>query len=159
MLRALAQVDGSEAHSGAADGEFRFPAAVEHAFARVAEFADCFAVPFAVFECRLYSPGLFAGVLFHAVAAASRVPDFVWRLACPAAVDTFRLLRDCPCLSPRTDGTRLRSRGRSCQYGHWVDDLRLRLLNVLLVASTSEKSVSASPLFRAIVQISLQVCP
>ena len=46
-----------------------------------------------------------------AVAAASGVPDFVWRLACPAAVDTYCPLLGCPCLSPCTHETELRSRG------------------------------------------------
>ena len=89
VLSALALVDGSAVHSRAAAGEFPFSAPVKRAFARVAEFAECGAVPFAVFERRWHSSGLFAGVLFPAVAAASGVPDFVRRLVCPAAVDTF----------------------------------------------------------------------
>src|SRR3974377_1321931 len=122
VLSALALVDGSAVHSRAAAGEFPFSAPVQYAFARVAEFAECGAVPFAVFEYRWHSPGPFAGVLFlavvvalgvPAVVAAPCVPDFVWRLACLAAVDTFRLLADRPCLSPCTDGTEHRSRGRS----------------------------------------------
>ena len=51
----------------------------------------------------------FAGVLFPAVVAASGAPDFVWRLACPAAVDTFCPLQHYRCSSPCTDETELRS--------------------------------------------------
>ena len=129
VLSALALVDGSAVHSRAAAGEFPFSAPVQRAFARVAEFAECGAVPFAVFERRWHSSGLFAGVLFPAVAAASGVPDFVRRLACPAAVDTFCPLLGCPCLSPHTDEIEFRSRGCSCWYEHLVADLRLRLLH------------------------------
>lgn len=132
-LNALALMDGSAVHSGAAAGEFAFSAAAQRAFVRVAEFAERGAVPFAVFERRWHSSEPFAGVLFPAVAAASGVADFVWQLACPAAVDTSCPLLDCPCWSPCTDGTELRSRGCSCWYElrlHLVDDLRLRLLHV-----------------------------
>ena len=109
-------------HSGAAVDTSALSAAVERASARFVEFAERGAVPFAVFERRWHSSGSFAGVLFPAVAAASGVPDFVRRLACPAAVDTFCPLLGCPCLSSCTDGTELRSRGCSCWY-----ELRLHL--------------------------------
>ena len=127
--------DGSAqaVRSGATVDASAHSAAVERASVRVAEFAERGAVLFAVFERRWHSSGPSAGVLFPAVAAASGVPDFVWRLAGPAAVDTFCPLRGCPCLAPRTDGTELRSRGCSCWYQlrlHLVDDLRLRLLHV-----------------------------
>ena len=108
--------DGSAqaVNSGAAVDTSALSAAVERASARFAEFAERGAVPFAVFERRWHSSGPFAGVLFPAVAAASGVPDFVWRLARPAAVDTVCPLLGCPCLSSCTDGTELRSRGCNC---------------------------------------------
>ena len=67
MLSALAPVDGSAVDSGAAPGEFPFSAPVQRAFARVAEFAECGAVPFGIFEHRWHSSGIFAGVLFPLV--------------------------------------------------------------------------------------------
>ena len=67
MLSALALVDGSAAHSRAAAGEFPFSAALQRDFARVAEFAECGAVPFGIFEHRWHSSGIFAGVLFPLV--------------------------------------------------------------------------------------------
>ena len=129
MLSALALVDGSAVHSRAAAGEFLISAAVQRDLARVAEFAECGADPFGVFEHRWHSSGLFAGVLFPAVAAASDVPDFVWQVACPPAVDILCPLLGCPCLSPNTDEIEFRSRGCSCWYEHLVADLRLRLLH------------------------------
>ena len=122
-------MDGSAAHSRAAAGEFLISAAVQRDLARVAEFAECGADPFGVFEHRWHSSGLFAGVLFPAVAAASDVPDFVWQVACPPAVDILCPLLGCPCLSPNTDEIEFRSRGCSCWYEHLVADLRLRLLH------------------------------
>ena len=121
-------MDGSAVHSRAAAGEFLISAAVQRDLARVAEFAECGADPFGVFEHRWHSSGLFAGVLFPAVAAASDVPDFVWQVACPPAVDILCPLLGCPCLSPNTDEIEFRSRGCSCWYEHLVADLRLRLL-------------------------------
>jgi len=129
VLSALALVDGSAVHSRAAAGEFLISAAVQRDLARVAEFAECGADPFGVFEHRWHSSGLFAGVLFPAVAAASDVPDFVWQVACPPAVDILCPLLGCPCLSPNTDEIEFRSRGCSCWYEHLVADLRLRLLH------------------------------
>ena len=70
--------DGSAqaAHSGAAVDASAHSAAVECVSARVAEFAERGAVPFAVFEVRWCFSWPLAGVLFLAVAAASGVPDF-----------------------------------------------------------------------------------
>src|SRR5580700_6546648 len=64
--------DGSAVHSDASE----FSAAVQRAFARVAEFADCGAALFAVFECRWHFYRPLAGVLFLVVAVAFGVPDF-----------------------------------------------------------------------------------
>ena len=69
--------DGPAVRSGAAADATAFSAAVQHAFAQVAGFAECGAAPFAVFERHWRFSWPFAGVLFLAVAAASGVPDFV----------------------------------------------------------------------------------
>src|ERR1700688_1949707 len=88
-LRAFLPEDGpaQTVHSGAAvDASGRF-AAVKCAFAPVAEFAARGAAPSAVFEVHWCFSWPLAGVLFPAVAAASGVPDFVWRPACPVVAD------------------------------------------------------------------------
>jgi hypothetical protein len=71
--------DGSAqvVHSGAAVDSSALSAAVQCAFAPVAAFAECGAVPSAVFELHWCFSEPLAGVLFPAVAAASGVPDFV----------------------------------------------------------------------------------
>ena len=100
-IAAFPREDGSPAlvQFGAALGAAPSASAAWRAFARPVAFAECGAVPSAVFARRCSFSRWLADVLFPAAAGASGDPASARQLACPVVVDISCRWQRCRCLA------------------------------------------------------------